>query len=362
MRRLRIRMTVVAFVFAAFAAVYAADSTAALDVDSIRALAKSYYMEGKFDKAIVLYKEIMADGKANRSDSVFLTSAYLNVRKPELAKEVAFAVPSWSAYADAWMEWPDYKKPELNDSLKIILIKCMSTLLDSIGQTPGSEVRCVLWDYLDMEERVNRKRERGEMTRGFVVTMSLLVLLTGVVLMSIYAVQRYKRKIEDNMALAIQMQEDLLRLTRNHDEYSGKVKGLLSTKYKLLDQLSQIVYESTTSAAARRRTSDAIAEMIGELGEEDSLKNQELAAFVDDAFGNLYSQFKTDYPDLRQGEYNLFVYSVLGFSASTITIFLKEKSVTSVYERKRRLRNKIKASPSARQEEYLAYLGQRAAN
>ena len=362
MKRLRIQMTVVAFVFAAFAAVSAADSAATLDVDSIRVLAKSFYMEGKYDDAIVLYKGLMADGKANRSDSVFLTSAYLNVRKPELAKEVASAVPSWSAYADAWLEWPDYQKPELDDSLKIILTKCVCTLLDSIGQRPGSEVRVALGDYFRIEERVSRQRGRGEMTRGFVVTMSLLVLLTGVVLASIYMAQRHRRKIEENMTLAMQMQDDLLRLTQSHNEYSSKVQGLLSTKYKLLDQLSQIMYESTTSAAARRRTSDAIAEMIGELGREDSQKNQELAAFVDDAFGNLYSQFRADYPDLRQGEYNLFVYSVLGFAASTISVFLGEKSVTSVYERKRRLRNKIKATPSPRQEEYLAYLGQRAAN
>lgn len=337
-------------------------SDSLLIIECDRLLAKAYFAKGNNDNAAALYREILKTGQAIRSDSIYLANTYIRQGRLDLAKSLTFSSASEVDYMESWVRWRYYEKEGDIDSLVVALRKCLNNTLDVTDQQTENEMPGVISDYTFMEQQMNQERAKVAHLQNMITIIVIVIVFVSIVIIAGVVIVRHRRKLEKNVAFALQMQDELSRLTQSHDEYNNKVQGLLSTRYNLLDQLSQIVYESTTSAAAKRRISETITELISELGREDSQKNQELAAFVDEAFGNLYSQFRADYPDLRQGEYNLFVYSVLGFAASTISVFLGEKSVTSVYERKRRLRNKIKATPSPRQEEYLAYLGQRAVN
>lgn len=68
------------------------------------------------------------------------------------------------------------------------------------------------------------------------------------------------------------------------------------------------------------------------------------------------SHFRHDMPNLKVADYRLFLYSVLGFSTTAISLFLKVDKINSVYDRKKRLKIKIKQSESGRKDEYLQYL------
>ncbi len=346
--------------------VYQARDSAVADSDSLfiiecdRLLAKSYFAKGANDKAVTLYNGILKTGQAIRSDSIYLANTYIRQGKLNLAKDLIFSSASEVDYMESWIRWRYYEKEGNIDSLVVALRKCLNNTLDVTDQQTENEMPGVISDYTFLEQQMNQEKAKAARLKSLITIMVMVIIFVCIIIIAVIVIVKHRRKLEKNVAFALQMQEELSRLTQSHDEYSNKVQGLLSAKFNLLDQLSQIVYESTTSAAAKRRISETISELIADLRREDSQKNQELAAFVNDAFDNLFTRFKTDFPNLRQGEYNLFVYSVLGFSASTITVFLGEKSVSTLYERKRRLRNKIKASSIINKTEYLGYLGQRA--
>ncbi len=71
------------------------------------------------------------------------------------------------------------------------------------------------------------------------------------------------------------------------------------------------------------------------------------------------SKFNADFPNLMENDYLLFLYSIYGFSTSAIALFLGLDNVTGVYDRRKRLKNKIKASDSGNRQIYLAILDKR---
>ena len=85
----------------------------------------------------------------------------------------------------------------------------------------------------------------------------------------------------------------------------------------------------------------------------DSEYLDELARNVDKFSGGMWSSFREDFPKLKEADYRLFLYLVMGFSARSISLFLDEK-IEVVYNRKSRLKARIQSSNASRKDEYLA--------
>ena len=61
-------------------------------------------------------------------------------------------------------------------------------------------------------------------------------------------------------------------------------------------------------------------------------------------------------PNLKEADYLLFLYTTLGFSITAIALFLNEEKVDAVYNRKARLKNKIRNLGTSKYELYAKYL------
>ena len=70
----------------------------------------------------------------------------------------------------------------------------------------------------------------------------------------------------------------------------------------------------------------------------------------------LMSKFRNQFPELKESDCMLYLYSIAGFSARAISILIDEK-IEVVYNRKSRLKTKIKNSKSENKTLFLNYLG-----
>ena len=95
--------------------------------------------------------------------------------------------------------------------------------------------------------------------------------------------------------------------------------------------------------------------MVDRFSSDETIR--ELEQTVDKYQSGLIAEFRTDLPSLKPADYRLFLFSTLGFSTSAISVFLKEEKLDAVYNRKSRLKAKIKKldSETARTK-YLSYL------
>lgn len=152
--------------------------------------------------------------------------------------------------------------------------------------------------------------------------------------------------------------EDLRRILKvkeaENEKISEMVTKILSSKYNVLDNLFRTVYE-TPSTKTKQKVSDEVDSIVKSFSKE-SEKIFELEESINSAMSGLMTSFKNDFPDLKDADILLFLYSVLGFSDSAIALFLNEEKINAVYNRRFRLKKRIKLSESKRKEEYLTFL------
>ena len=98
---------------------------------------------------------------------------------------------------------------------------------------------------------------------------------------------------------------------------------------------------------------DAINDIIKNLGNEPSTMN-EMENLINKYYDNLMRDFRNDFPNLREDEYKLFIYLVVGFSSRAIAVLLQVKTDV-VYNRKSSLKRKIKLNEECKQDNYTKY-------
>ena len=89
---------------------------------------------------------------------------------------------------------------------------------------------------------------------------------------------------------------------------------------------------------------------------KDEKKIAELESYADTHYDNIMTSFREDFPNLINNDYLLFLYSIYGSSSPAIALFLGLENVSGVYDRRKRLKNKIKVFEGENKTKYLQIL------
>lgn len=153
--------------------------------------------------------------------------------------------------------------------------------------------------------------------------------------------------------LAEQLKETIRKMKEDNSS-SDVMKWFKSSRYDLLKELCLITDQNDDNSSRRRKVADAVDRLIEDLQTSgDKVKEWEKRA--DCLYDNVFSDFKTDFPKLKDVDYRLFLFTVLGLEIPTITFLLKEEKIGAVYNRKRRLKVKISNSDNENKERYLSF-------
>lgn len=129
---------------------------------------------------------------------------------------------------------------------------------------------------------------------------------------------------------------------------------LLTSKFEIIDQLCASYYENSATKGIKRKISDEVENIIHDLMSDERIAELEDTLNTNDV--NIIAFLREELPKLKEADYRLFIYSALGFSNSAIALLLKEDKIESIYNRKARLKTKIKKLNSSRKDKYLMYL------
>lgn len=81
----------------------------------------------------------------------------------------------------------------------------------------------------------------------------------------------------------------------------------------------------------------------------------ELKKLINYHCDNLYDDFRSDFPDLKEDDYRLFLYSALGFDNVAISRFFNT-SIKGIYGRRDRIKKRILSSQIINIDKYIAIL------
>ncbi len=186
-------------------------------------------------------------------------------------------------------------------------------------------------EFLLYKERVNR---RVYMFVGIVI---LFVAVATIIWMR----QRMKLQSLQNetlMAEASGLKNRIDASRGDVDRLEDKLRGLLETRFALIDSLCQTYYESQGTKTERKALVNKVKCEI-ESVRTDSF--HEMEQVVNDCCGNLLVKVRGNYPDMKPEEYQLLVYLASRLSTRTISLLIGE-SVDVVYKRKSRLKSRMR--------------------
>jgi len=239
-----------------------------------------------------------------------------------------------------------YKEAYINlEKYRIAQDEILSTLLKS----NVSEAISNYEKSRTLLQKEKLKRER--MFWSFIIIIMLFVGIS-VVYMFRKKLQAEKIRQENIIKNAECLKGDLLRQLETNKMISESLKTVFKQKYSIVDKFCAAYYESQGIGLEKKRIVSEVEQIIKDFS-NDTARLEELEAYVDEYTEGACSSFKEDFPNLKDEDYRLFLYLLLGFSARSISLFFNEK-IEVIYNRKSRLKSKIRNSSVEKKDIYMS--------
>lgn len=200
-------------------------------------------------------------------------------------------------------------------------------------------------------EKVNN--EKAIFRLWLIIALILLVLLILCWLFD----DRYKRNrdiISQYTDLARQLQEDLSIKEQTETESQHKIADLLSTHFEEFDSICKISFECVNMPKEQQRIANEVKRLINSFSDIKKLK--QLEDMANKHYNGIMTGLRNDYENLKEDEYRFFLFSILGFSKTTIAMFLGKSTVTSIYNLRRHLIDRLRTQNHSACAKYIAML------
>lgn len=306
-------------------------------------IGNAYLSQGKYTAAAEALLDI-EPCYATYTDSAHIGLCYLRIGKEIQARELLGYISQKEDMGPLWLAYEIAKKDD--PATALMYIERMDSLLNEqfIIRLHENFTGAIVNSY-----RAESALKSAALSASRFRNVALSVILFAVIIMGYIFVrhQRYRhRQIEEShMAAARQIQEAF----ESEKHITQKLRG---GKYEIFNNLCQLVYEGGDSPATRRKISTTITTLIKDLSEDgDSMR--EVLDYVNKYYGGIYTRFIQDFPNFKKEDYRLFAFSVLGLSGNTIALLLKVEKVSVIYERRRRIKDRIKTSEVVAKQDYL---------
>lgn len=234
-------------------------------------------------------------------------------------------------------------------------LNVITTTQDSlIHHVLNQNISSTLTNYYKQEEEFLKNKLQYEKNQRFgIIAFSLLLTVFLFVFYRIH-LNRKQRKIEEDMLLAQELSDKLKRQDSDLTAKNNYIDALIIQKFNTIDKLCTTYYECQATPHEKERIYSEVIGIISRF-RDDQHTQMELETFLNTYKNNLMADFRQEFPDLKNSDYRLFLYYALDLSSSTISIFLQEKPPV-IYNRKKRLKDRIQHSDSAKKELFLGTL------
>ena len=249
---------------------------------------------------------------------------------------------------------------QINASAIYELLKQYEPALKSLkygGIKQDSSVRVMLTqpiltaqrDLYRAELELNKLKQQHQLHTSILIGGIIIIVF---VLLVYRWNKKYKQKLAKNITIAQNLREIM---QTKASETQHIINNLLASRFDVIDGLCKTIYENRGTGLDKKKISNEIEKLIKQFS-SNSQKIAELETFANEHYSNIITSFKTDLPNLKDADYLLFLYTTLGFSITAIALFLNEEKVDAVYNRKARLKNKIRNLGTSKYELYAKYL------
>ena len=312
-----------------------------------------------YDKAAFLYDRLVNDSDASiltYKDYWAYAYSLSKVGRKEEAQSLVSQLKSVdsSGTADYWMYLIEKSRGNSENALKYLehtTTKTDKEVMKALQQSLALTQR----DYYESEfinaEFKARNRQLIAISVGVSSVLVLVLLLWAT---SVYVRrQREEKEYYLNYANEIRRQ---LEDAKNEDypQLKRKYLEIYNSKFEMIGSLYEeyVLYRGKKNAehAIYSKVSEIINAFIG-----DNANQHQLESVLDDSLDGIVSMLRNEMPRLKDIDYSIFCYMIIGFDATTISHLLNI-STNVVYIRKSRMRQHIDGVAPKHKDQFLNVL------
>lgn len=309
----------------------------------------AYLAQGDYNKSIDSYRVVDGSGALDIHDASYLGIALAKNGEYAAAHKILDTLTDKTTSLASWLEY-ELTKNEHDKSIALAAVKRMDSISNEVYSRHISQnLAGAISSLYEYSQQADKAKYAAMKTRAWLLIVSLLIVVGMLIMACIYIYRRQKSKIEYERLVACQIEEQLQKSKQSN-------KALVSLKFEMLDHFAQMIYQYDNTDNAEEKIKAGVIELIKGWKTHEEKKFEEFTEILNESYDNIYTDFVKDFPNLAIADYKLFVFTLLGFSGSTIAWFLKVVRLTSIYDRKKRLKNRIKNSDSPRKDLYLELL------
>ena len=189
---------------------------------------------------------------------------------------------------------------------------------------------------------------------------SWLVFAVAVIILMVFAwiaavkIKNQKMRLDNQLRKSAELQSFLDDSRQKNSEATELIRQMFATKYELLTRLCSQLARVPENKSAQNKIVKELMALVDSLAHDKS-RYDELVSFANKAHGGLYDDFHRDLPNLKEADYRLFLFSCYRFSNPLIAVFLNVDNINSIYDRKRRLKDKIKQLDFEKRSRYMSF-------
>lgn len=179
-------------------------------------------------------------------------------------------------------------------------------------------------------------------------TIGLIAIIIFTTLLSIIIfllIIRYIKKQQTEKDRLLEYAEEIKRqlndAEQNNDysELKRKYLSLYKNRFETIGTLTDQYYQSEGRTDFESLMFKKVTSLINEV-KNDSKNRKAFEAMLDNDLDGIMTNIRSEMPKLKELDYSIFSYLIIGFDATTISRLL-DMSVNNIYAHKRRLRIKI---------------------
>ena len=194
-------------------------------------------------------------------------------------------------------------------------------------------------------------------------TIGLFAIITLTILLSIIIfllIARYIKKQQEEKDKLFEYAEEIKRQlneAEQNNDYSllkRKYLALYKSRFETIGTLTDQYFQADGRTDIESLMFRKVTSLINEV-KNDSKNRKAFEAMLDKDLDGIMTHIRTEMPRLKELDYSIFSYLIVGFDATTISRLL-DISVNNIYAHKRRLRIKIEERTPEHADQFLEIL------
>ncbi len=220
---------------------------------------------------------------------------------------------------------------------------------EALGETVAASQR----DYFRSEAQAQAEKLKAARLKMWLISLAALLAIAALAIAAYLRRQEERRKLEAETAekdrylsLAEDLRKQLATSSAKQDEIPWNVDAL----ERLCEQY--YIYEGTENLQPKiLKEVKSIVEGL----RSDSKIQKSLENLLDDNYDGIMQKLRKEFPNWKNEEYLLYIFTASGFSTTTISTLL-EKDKKAIYNRVWRLKNRIDNSDAPDKDIFLKHL------